>query len=127
MMFASARRSIARRLAVAFTGVWLYAALSPCLMAAGEHDCPDCPLASAATHADDTACASATAVDCALPDLNPVTVEKPAHLPSPVAVLAIVPVATAAPPFSARFQRHSENAALHAPPPLALRPAVLLI
>lgn len=124
-MFASARRSIARRLVVAFAGVWLYAALSPCLMADDTH-CPDCPPASTATHADESACAPAMEVDCALPDLNPVSLDGSQDIRAPVAVLAIIPAIAAAPPLD-RFERHSENAALRAPPPLASRPAVLLI
>lgn len=119
-------RLIARRLLVAFTGVWLYAALAPCLMADDAH-CADCPPAPAAIHADDAACPPAATVDCALPDVSPVTLDVSAPLDAPVAVLAVVPAVTGMPPPLIRFERVSENAALRAPPPLALRPAVLLI
>lgn len=125
MIVASVRRSTARRLVVAFAGVWLYAALSPCLMADDTH-CPDCPPASTTTHTDETACAPGMTVDCALPDVNPVTFDGSVDIQAPVAVLAIVPAIAAAPPIT-RFEQHAENAALRAPPPLASRPAVLLI
>jgi hypothetical protein len=120
------RRSLARRLVAAFAGVWLYAALSPCLMAAATH-CPDCPPASSSALENEVfACAPAMDVDCALPDVNPVALDWSVDIQLPMAVLAIVPAGTAGPP-TARFERHSENAALCAPPPLASRPAVLLM
>ncbi len=125
MIWASTRRSIARRLLVAFTGVWLYAALSPCLMAAGDPHCPDCPSSSTAAPLDENACQPAMTVDCALPELNPVTLDGSLDVPAPIHVLAIVPADAAAVPI-APFEHHAANAAVRAPPPLALRPAVLL-
>lgn len=125
MVLASARRSIARRLVVAFTGVWLYAVLSPCLMAANDHHCPDCPPPSAAP-LEESACQPAMIVDCALPDLNPVTLDGSMDVPAPVDVLAIVPADAAVIPITP-YEHHAANAAVRAPPPLALRPAVLLM
>jgi hypothetical protein len=65
-------------------------------------------------------------VDCALPDVNPVTLDWSVDIQLPMAVLAIVSASTEGTP-TARFERHSENAALRTPPPLASRPAVLLM
>lgn len=119
------RHALARRLIIAFTGVWLYAALSPCLMADDAH-CPDCPPAADTPVEDVHACPPAMEVDCALPDFSPVALDWSADVHAPIAVLAILPAATTGAPATP-LERHAENAALAAPPPLALRPAVLLI
>ena len=124
-MSRSGRRSLARFLLVAFAGLWLQAVAAPCAMA----DSPprhECPPASGTIEAHDETCPSSQRVDCALPDPNPVVLDFFAKIETPVATLTLLPAPAAAPPSMA-LERHSDNAALRAPPPLALRPAVLLI
>jgi hypothetical protein len=89
-------RRLAAHLAALFTGLWLFAALSPCVMAMDNacgkvcaHTADDCGLA---------------AVDCQLTDSNPpstATVDLP--VPTPV-VLTTLPAADPLPPARIRHR-----------------------
>lgn len=118
-----ARRSLASYFLAAFAGIWLHAALLPCVFASTAPQCDHCPPAQSAP---DELCAPAMQADCSLPDLTPVSVDglPTAHVAA--GVLTTLPAAIGRPPDIAAA-RHAENAARRALPPLALRPAVLLI
>lgn len=119
----SSRRSLATYLLAAFAGVWLYAALLPCVLASAAPRCDQCPAAPSA-HGDIEPCA-ATQVDCSLPELQPISFDWLASAKVPAVLLATLPLPNNAPDIAPR--RHTQNAVGRAPPPLAQRPAVLLI
>lgn len=120
------RRSLAKYLLAAFAGVWLYAALLPCVFASTAPQCDHCPPAQSVPGDADELCAPTMQADCGLPDLNPVSVDglSAAHV-VPGVLTTLPAMAWQAPDIAAA--RHAENAVHRAPPPLALRPAVLLI
>lgn len=120
------RRSLAKHLLAAFAGVWLYAALLPCVLATAVPQCDHCPPAQGAAAADDESCTPAMQTDCGLPDLNPVSVDGSATAKIVPGILTTLPITAGQAPDIAAA-RHVENAVRRAPPPLALRPAVLLI
>lgn len=118
-----AHRSLAKHLLAAFAGVWLYAALLPCVLADSVPRCDQCPPAHS-MHGDTDPCAGSQA-DCSLPDVQPISLDGLAGTKTATVLVATLPIATDACNIAPR--RHAENAVSRAPPPLALRPAVLLI
>ncbi len=119
----NARRSLAAYLLAAFAGVWLYAALLPCVLASTAPRCDECPPAHS-THSDTDPCAGSQ-TDCSLPDVQPISLDGLAGTKTATVLVATLPIANDACNIAPR--RHAENAVSRAPPPLALRPAVLLI
>jgi len=122
-MNSNARRSFARYLLAAFAGIWLHAAVAPCVLAGTAPQCDHCPPAQSAPH---DLCAPAMQTDCRLPDLNPVSVDGLSTAHVAAGVLTTLPATLGRAPDIAAAH-HAENAIRRAPPPLALRPAVLLI
>lgn len=119
----AAHRSLAVYVLAAFVGVWVYAALLPCVQAAAMPRCDSCP--PRATVEIDK-CPPTVQTDCTLPDLKPISVDLLADVKIAPRVIALLPVTIdAAPEVVSR--RHAENAVRNAPPPLALRPATLLL
>lgn len=118
-----AHRSLAKHLLAAFAGVWLYAALLPCVLADAAPRCDQCPPAHS-THGDTDPCAGSQ-TDCSLPDVQPISFDWLAGTKTATVLLATLPIANDACNIAPR--RHTKNAVSRAPPPLALRPAVLLI
>lgn len=123
-MSLAAHRSLAKYVLAAFSGVWLYAAILPCVLAGTMPQCDRCPPMHSAADADIERCAPATQTDCSLPDLQPVSFDWFATAKIAPPLLATLPISGAS---DIAPRRHTENAARRAPPPLALRPAVLLI
>ena len=119
----SSRRSLATYLLAAFAGVWLYAALLPCVLASTAPRCDQCP-PTHNTHGDVEPCAE-TQTDCSLPDLQPISLDWLAGTKMTTVLLATLPILNNASDIAT--QRLAENAVGRAPPPLAQRPAVLLI
>lgn len=121
-MNANTSRSRTRDFPAAFVGIWPHAA-AVLHLAGTTPRCDHCPPAQGAP---DDPCAPAMQADCSLPDLTPVSVDglPTAHVAA--GVLTTLPAAIGRPPDIAAA-RHAENAARRALPPLALRPAVLLI
>lgn len=116
-------RSLAGYLLAAFAGVWLYAALLPCVLASSAPRCDQCPPAHS-THADADSCAGAQ-TDCSLPDVQPTSFDWLAGTKTAPVLVATLPITDDVCDVAPR--RHADNAVGRAPPPLALRPAVLLI
>lgn len=80
-------RRYAARVAAVFVGVWLYAALSPCLMAM-DHPCGNMDDGKTCMQAADP-CGLA-AVDCKLADSNPPTAATiDLHAPMPVVLFTL--------------------------------------
>ena len=117
-----AHRSLAKHLLAAFAGVWLYAALLPCVLADTAPRCDECPPAHSA---DDVDVCAGTQADCSLPDVQPISFDWLAGTKPATALLATLPITNHASDIAPR--RHAANAIGRAPPPLAQRPAVLLI
>lgn len=123
MNASASRRSRTRYFLAAFAGIWLHAAVVPCVLAGTTPRCDHCPPAQGAP---DDPCAPAMQTDCSLPDLNPVSGDglSTAHIVP--GLLTTLPATLGRAPDIAAA-RHAENALRRAPPPLALRPAVLLM
>ena len=119
----AAHRSLAVYVLAAFVGVWLYAALSPCVQADAMPRCDSCP---PQTTVEIDTCPPTVQTDCSLPDLKPISVDLLADVKIAPRTIALLPVITAAAP-EVVHRRHAEDAVRNTPPPLALRPATLLL
>lgn len=100
----------------------MYAALAPCLMAATH--CPDCGSAQQEVDQD---CVGGARADCELSNPTRPSFDWLSSLQAPAPLLLVALPAAVALPADPGPGQYVKNAALRASPPLALRPAVLLI
>lgn len=129
-MLATLRRSqhkFWRGWLTALVGVWLLAALAPCVSAATS-TCGAGPCPSLSDSADMAypPCETAQSVDCQLQSPQPISADFSFNGGAPSILLGLIAPSTLE-PLGRSDLAHADSAARAAPPPLSLRPAVLLI
>lgn len=108
-------------------GVWLYAALAPCVSAATSMcGAGPCPALAGDADASSHLCDMAQSIDCQTPDPQPTSLDFTFTGITPSMVLTRTEPAVRATLDRSRMA-HADSAARDTPPPLSLRPAVLLI
>ena len=129
-MLATLRRSqhqFWRGWSTALVGVWLLAALAPCVSAAtstcGAGPCPSLHGSADATY---PSCEIAQSVDCQLQSPQPTSADFSFNVVAPSTLLGLI-APSILEPLGRSDLAHADAAARVAPPPLSLRPAVLLI